>query len=357
MDEGSRDGIDTRSSGTRSETAASSKPFSTAIATVEAMADLATPFAVRLMATRRLADALINKPMRVHELAEIRGLDEATLRAVVHHLVAIGLLDQAEDGTLHVTETGAVLHTEAPGSLGHRFDLTGALGRADLAFVSLNDSLDSGRIAFDTFFGSDYWSVLRHDPALLDSFHRSMAQHDEHVAAALMASWRPAPESTVVDVGGGAGGVLVRLLKTYTDVHGVLVDLPEATAPACRIAQMHGLDDRLRIEPSDIRSEIPAGHAAYLLSMVLHDWPDDAARQILATCREAAPAGADLLVIEFDPETMPPSTASTIDLHLMMCAGATQRSIREHADLLASTGWGSWSVAARIDGIIAFRAK
>lgn len=334
-----------------------SQTTETMVSVVEAMADLATPFAVRLMATCRIADALLDTPMRVEDLAELRGMHEPTLRAVVHHLVALGLLDRDVDGKLRLTDTGAVLHPAAPGGLGRRFDLTSALGRADLAFVALHDSLHTGAVAFDTYFGSDYWSVLRRDPELVDSFQQSMAQHDELVAAAVLASCRPAPGSTVVDVGGGAGGILARLLEANAEVHGLLVDLPESAEHALRTAVQNGLGDRLHIAPSDIRSMLPAGHDTYLVSMVLHDWPDDAAQQILRACRRAAPMGADLVVIEFDPEAMSPSTASAIDLHLMVCAGAKQRDIAEHGELFASTGWNSWSVAERVDGVVAFRAQ
>ncbi len=59
-----------------------------------------------------------------------------------------------------------------------------------------------------------------------------------------------------------------------------------------------GLDDRCQVTGGDFFESVPAGCDAYLLSHVLHDWPEDQALAIVATCREAMAPGARLLIVE-----------------------------------------------------------
>jgi hypothetical protein len=44
--------------------------------------------------------------------------------------------------------------------------------------------------------------------------------------------------------------------------------------------------------------QVPSGADAYILSSILHDWPDEAAVRILRACRAALPPNGSLLLIE-----------------------------------------------------------
>ena len=71
----------------------------------------------------------------------------------------------------------------------------------------------------------------------------------------------------------------------------MVLDQPEVvrTAPAA---------ERIEFAAGDFMTSVPAGADRYVLSHVLHDWDDDAARRILPSCRRAAPAEARLLIVE-----------------------------------------------------------
>jgi hypothetical protein len=94
----------------------------------------------------------------------------------------------------------------------------------------------------------------------------------------------------------------------------------------------------MRIVPGSFFDEAPRDCDLYILKFILHDWPDDKARDILANVREAAPAGAKLLVIESlrsDAADFEPS--KLMDVSMLALFGGRERTPDEFTSLFAET--------------------
>ncbi|WP_344336260.1 methyltransferase [Kitasatospora putterlickiae] len=99
-----------------------------------------------------------------------------------------------------------------------------------------------------------------------------------------------------------------------------------------------GCADRCEFRAGDF-ADVPEGGDVYLLSRVLHDWPDRRCREILRHCARAMPAHADLLVLErLLPADGSPSLATAWDLHMMCNVGGRERRADHYAALLAAAG-------------------
>src|SRR5207253_6218688 len=101
--------------------------------------------------------------------------------------------------------------------------------------------------------------------------------------------WRDG--EVVVDVGGGNGALLVKLIRRRPELRGIVLDLPET------VRDEAALGDRIQFVAGSFFESVPEGDA-YLFSGILHDWPDEDAARILRTMRVAAPAHARLLINE-----------------------------------------------------------
>jgi hypothetical protein len=103
---------------------------------------------------------------------------------------------------------------------------------------------------------------------------------------------------TVVDLGGGEGGLLLHLLHEQEHLQAVLFDLPDvlANAPACLEAA--GLKNRCRIVAGSFFDPVPAGGDVYILANVINNFNDDGARKMLANCRAAMNPAARLLIVD-----------------------------------------------------------
>ncbi|ANZ35638.1 hypothetical protein BBK82_05650 [Lentzea guizhouensis] len=143
---------------------------------------------------------------------------------------------------------------------------------------------------------------------------------------------------TVVDIAGGNGELLARVLHTAPWLHGVLLDLPNALdAASVRLA---GLDSRVSLVPGDFTRAVPDSGDVYLLSRVLHDWDDDQCRTILTTCARDMPAHAELLVIErLLPDGPDDSLAIPWDVHMLCNTGGRERTEPDYRALLAEAGF------------------
>lgn len=74
---------------------------------------------------------------------------------------------------------------------------------------------------------------------------------------------------------------------------------------------------------------------------MLHDWADDDARRVLATCRAAMDPGSRLLVVEaLLPERARDQPAVIrMDLHMLVLLGVRERTEAQYRRLLAETGF------------------
>ena len=93
-------------------------------------------------------------------------------------------------------------------------------------------------------------------------------------------------------------------------------------------------------EASSSRCEVKGD--VWILSQVLHDWPDAECRTILTRCREQMSSGDRLLVVEMVPVPGQPDVGiALLDMAMMMFGGeARQRTEEEYNELFSTTGFG-----------------
>jgi hypothetical protein len=101
-----------------------------------------------------------------------------------------------------------------------------------------------------------------------------------------------------------------------------------------------GLESRMDTVTGDFFREVPGHGDAYVLSRIMHDWPDEDCVRILRTCRAAMPTDAALLLLERElPDDPRPALASSFDLLMMAVTGGQERTRAEFAALLEAGGF------------------
>jgi C-methyltransferase len=139
--------------------------------------------------------------------------------------------------------------------------------------------------------------------------------------------------AVVADIGGGRGHLLRAVLDRARDADGVLFDLPEVTG------QLDFDHERLTVQAGDFFVDPLPVADAYLLMEVLHDWPDPEAVKILSAVRQAAPAGATVLIIEnVLPDQDPDPRGHTLDVIMLAVTGGRERTPSPRAGLSRRAG-------------------
>jgi hypothetical protein len=293
-------------------------------ADVQALADLLTPMAVRVAATLGIADCLAVGPMTAADVARLVGADADALERLLRHLVTVDIV-RSEDGRFALAERGEVLRSDHPSRFRERADIGGSLGRAALSVVQLLHSVRTGEAGYPVQFGRDFWDDIAAARSCSEAFDAEMSHDVARWAPPILAAYDWGRHAHVVDVGGGDGTLLAELLRAHPRLHGTVFEMPRTADVARAKLAAAGIADRADVVAGSFFDPLPAGADAYVLTAVIHNWPDDAATTILRRCGEAADTSGRVLVIEkIGRDGVTPSTA--VDLGALALHAGKERS-------------------------------
>lgn len=277
--------------------------------------------ALAAVADAGVPEALAHGPRSV---AELQG-DPDTLRRLLRALASDGVFRETEPGVFEHTHSSRVLLEPGWSEFAHLF------GGVFFDATTELDASTSGS-PFEARFGAGFWQWLAEHPAERAAFDAAMAGERFRPAERLAAlEWRKG--EVVVDVGGGNGALLDELIRRRPELRGIVLDLPETV----RDETVFG--DHLEFVPGSFFESVPEGDA-YVLSGILHDWPDGDAARILRTIRVAAPPHARLLINE---SVIRPGNdadgAKWLDLLMLVLAGGRERDEQQWRALLEDAGF------------------
>jgi hypothetical protein len=295
--------------------------------------------ALRVVSELRVADALAAGPRRVEELAGDANVD--AVHRVLRALASDGVFEELEPGLFRNTSPSELLRTDGDQAW-HEFALQFGAEWYE-TFARFPDAVATGRPTFPHVFGADFESWMRGHPDQLAVFNRSMAAGATgRIGRVADLAWNG---ETVVDVGGGTGGMLFELVRHHPALRGVLFDLPEVLA---------GVEapDRVEVVSGNFFDGVPPGDA-YVVSRILHGVDDEQAGRVLANIRAAARPRARVLLIEsVVPVGNAPNGSKWLDLLMLVLSGGRERTEEEWRGLLART---SLEVDSIEDGLIQAR--
>jgi O-methyltransferase domain len=292
--------------------------------------------AIAVAAELRLADHLAAAPgATAEELADATGAHAESLGRLLRYLADLGIVSPVRDG-FGLTEVGRLLRSDAEPPLRPLARLYG--GPFYESFGHLEHAVRTGEEAFAHVFGAHHFAYFAGDPELAQLFDEAMASSASMFGGvAEIIDFSLA--STVVDVGGGNGEMLLRILRAAPRLRGVLLERPHALEAARSTMTRAGCVDRCEFVAGDFTVAVPPGGDIYVLSRVLHDWDDDRCRVILRRCAEAMPEHAALLIVErLLPEDGSPSLAVPWDIHMLCNVGGRERTAGHYARMLAAAG-------------------
>jgi hypothetical protein len=327
---------------------------------VAELANLASPYAVRVAATLRLADLIEAGMNRLDDLAVAAGANPEALSRLMRYLTCRGVFAELEPGIFSMTKSARVLTSKHPMQVRAWFDLDGpAAGRMDVSFTGLLDAVRTGAPAYPKIFGRPAWEDLEDDIDIASSFGALMASRAASFAPDVVNCYDWNDISHVVDVGGGTGLLLARLLQAYPAMTGTLVDLPAMASVAKATFEAAGLAHRASAVEGNIFDSLPAGGQLYLLASILHDWNDQEATKILRRCAQAAGAGHRILVVDRTIDHGNPLTFTFMNLLMLVFLGGKERTMEEFTELGEAAGLSLQSASSTPSGlsIITFVAK
>ncbi|KAK1567847.1 hypothetical protein Q3G72_017364 [Acer saccharum] len=209
----------------------------------------------------------------------------------------------------------------------------------------LSQSVKEGGMAFEKAFGKrSVWDLASQDNRFNKLFNDGMACTGRILIREMVAGYKDGFDGlrSLVDVGGGIGGMISEIVKSYPHIKGINFDLPHviATAPVY---------DGISHIAGDMFHQIPNADAL-LLKWVLHDWDDEACVKILKNCRKAIAEEIGKLIIvdvvlQPDGNELFDDTGFAFDLHMMVNnPGGKERTELQWKKLLEEGGFPRYKI-------------
>ncbi|KAL2258297.1 hypothetical protein VTK26DRAFT_8433 [Humicola hyalothermophila] len=313
------------------------------------------------------------EPITCARLAELTGADVELIRRLMRALAGQCLVNETAEDTYGRTAWAKAVAEDPPfpgmyNAFYHDLNIplftTLPAYLRSIGFRNPTD-VNDGNFQHWHGAGTNFFNYIGTHKQLAADFNDTMECHGKYnltswvdiyptetIIAAAAADETARGRPLVVDVGGGKGHDLRKFLSRHPDVPAgslVLQDLPdilrsaeaELGAWAASSASSSSTSSAITVQPHDFFQPQPVrGARVYFMHAVLHDWPDDKARQILRALAPAMEKGySRLLIHESLVSSVRPLSRVTIsDLTMMACLSAAERSEDQWRALIESVG-------------------
>ena len=281
-----------------------------------------------------LFSPLKDGPMSVGQVADAIGVDALKLRPLLYALVVAGLLTVDGDLFSNTAETDYFLVRGRPDYMGERLE-----GYFEMwnGILKTTESIRTGKPQAKKDF-----AAMPQDE--LEPFLRGLHWNTLRVGRALAEKYDFSSFRTLLDVGGGSGGLAIAMTEAYPDLQATVVDLPSVTPITQRIVAEVGAADRVQVMTADVVREPLSGSfdVAVLKALINVLSPEQAGQVLHNVSQVIKPGGAIYIVggLALDNSRLSPPDLVTFNILMInLYEGGQLYTEKEHKDWLTEAGF------------------
>jgi hypothetical protein len=233
----------------------------------------------------------------VDNLAAATSTKAEKLYVILRALGHLGVLEETPGRVFGATELSNLLVTNAGPSMGHFAMHITEPCQWD-AWNQLEACLHTGVVPFEQANGKSVYEFTRDNPWSGDVFIKAMSFLTNHAVDALLEVYDFSRFKTVMDVGGGQGGLIANIVNK-SGCKGILFDVPYVTETAPAYLEQQGLNqDTVQVISGDVFAEVPSGADAIVMKYFISAWNDEDAIKILNNCKKALPKHGKIVLLQ-----------------------------------------------------------
>jgi hypothetical protein len=270
----------------------------------------------------------------VEEIAEKTGTLPQPLYRLMRALASDGIFRETEHGVFKNTPLSDAL-TDRKGSM--RYMIQHQLGETNMQMIThLLYSLKTDKSVAGKLYGTDIFEYLKMNPEKNKLYNKAMTNTSDIFSEVLVAYYSFSGIKKLIDIGGGEGLLLSRVLATYPEMTGIVFDLPHVVKTAPDVFAKFGVSNRAEAMEGDIFEKIPEGGDAYIMKNILHVFDDETCVRILKNIRASMPPNGKLLIVEtVISEDNKPEFGKLFDLQMLIgTEGGKERTKKEFEKIL-----------------------
>ena len=305
-------------------------------------------------------DALEAAPATANELAGQLRVQADALERLLDTCVGLKLLRRANAAYKNEPVASSFLCRTSPHSLaGYILYSNDVLFRL---WTHLEDAIREGTPRWSQTFGTD-GSIFDHffrTPEAKQTFLHGMHGLGVLSSPAVVSAFSLAGFRQMVDLGGGTGHLAISACEKYPAMRAIVFDLPQVIETASKHAAASNAADRVSVLAGDFFCDELPDADLFGMGRILHDWPEQKIRNLLAKIYRRLPPGGGILLAEklLLEEKTGPTSAQLQSLNMLVCTEGKERSLSEYRRLLEGAGFVNvqgYMTGCPLDAVIGFK--
>jgi hypothetical protein len=298
--------------------------------------------AIHVAAKLGIADLLKDCAKSTEEIAVSLNVNDRFLYRLMRVLASVGLFHEVSDSYFETTPLARYLETDFPDSM-HSIAIIEGESWHWQSWGNLLNAVKTGNSAFEDKFGITVFKYMDQNPEYLKDFRVALSRYSKISNEAILNSYDFSTVSKLVDIGGGDGSLLDKILRKNSKITCTLFETPQIVESIRQhnIFPETEISERCEMISGDFFSSVPSGADTYILKQIIHNWDDEQVSRILQNCYDAMPKESKLLVI--DPIVFSgndPSHSKLLDLQMLVVnSKALMRTPDELETLFTLTGF------------------
>jgi hypothetical protein len=241
-----------------------------------------------------IADLLKDGPRSSDELAAATQVHARSLYRILRALAGFGIFTEDEERRFALTPMAEQLR-DVPGSA-RGWTIMRSEEFVWQPWGQIMHAVETGQSPFVHVLGVDWPQYYGRHPEASEIFDEAMRSVSALKFEAVAEAYDFSGVDSIVDVGGGNGGLITSILASNPHMNGILAELPHVVESAKKNIDAAGLSDRCSCVPIDMFEGVPEGADAYVMANVIQGCDDDDAVKTLGNCRHAMKDDGRILV-------------------------------------------------------------
>jgi hypothetical protein len=275
-------------------------------------------------------------PNPAEKISELIFIPKISTIKLLRALQELGLVSLNEKGCWLLTAKGEFFNSHHPFSLKNAWTLW--KDEHLTAWRHILYSLKTGSPAFDDLYGKNWFEWLKDQPEKNELYHSAISVYAKRDYQAFCNIINMSKHSSVLDVGGSKGTLLIDILELNPHLEGRLLDLPNVVQ---LVDLPPHLQQRIKVIPADFFDHWPSFTTeSAILSRVLHDWDNKDALEILKKVHAVLsnhPTHRLYIIENLLNETS--GQGGLLDLNMLVMTGGTERTLEQFKTLLNQAGF------------------
>jgi ubiquinone/menaquinone biosynthesis C-methylase UbiE len=272
-------------------------------------------------------------PMTAEQIADAIGVGPTRLRLLLYVLVVAGLLTEQDGCFSNTPEANQFLVKGVPSYVGNRH---AALSMRWTACLKTAESIRSGVPQAKVDFSNSPQEEV-------ETFLRNINVSTVLTARALLEKYDLSSAKTLMDVGGGGGGLAITITKACPHIKATVIDLPQVAPIAQKIVQEEGATERVKVVAADVVSgPLVGSYDVAVLRALLQVLSPENARLAIKHIGAAVNPGGKIYIIGQildDPRTSPLEAVGFNLTFINLLDAGESYTEKEYRDWLSEAGF------------------